>query len=142
MSPAQTAAHRTGEFHGALAALFLYEGAFMAGWHLHKHSEQLAPMTTEDEKNTGSDENDSMNGIDVKEMERFLLSLNRFVLDVATMDWPDGFPLDKNEKFCHSVFQRYWRTQNRKRRESEPGDHKFHMRFEGNKEEILSLIHI
>ncbi len=136
MSPTQTATHCAGEVHNLTPALFLYEGAFMAGWYLHKHSEQRAFMTAKDEKNTDSDENNGFNDIDVEDMAQFLVGLNRFVLDVATMDWPDGFPLDKNEKFCYSVFLRYWRTQNRKRRANESSGHEFHMRFEGNKEEI------
>lgn len=94
-------------------------------------------MATEDEEKTNQDENEPFNEMNIEGTPEFLLALNRFVLDVAKMDWPEEFPLSSDRKFCFSVFQRYWRLQRRHQRESERGNGEFHMRFEGgNKEEI------
>ena len=94
-------------------------------------------MATEDEEKTNQDENEPFNEMNIEGTPEFLLALNRFVLDVAKMDWPEEFPLSSDRKFCFSVFQRYWRLQMRHQRESERGNGEFHMRFEGgNKEEI------
>jgi len=94
-------------------------------------------MATEDEEKTNQDENEPFSEMNIEGTPEFLLALNRFVLDVAKMDWPEAFPLDKDRKFCFSVFQRYWRHLMRQQRENERGNHEFHMRFEsGNKEEI------
>ena len=93
-------------------------------------------MATEDEEKTKQDEDDPFSEMNIEGTPEFLLALNRFVLDVAKMDWPDDFPLDKDRKFSFSVFQRYWRHLMRQQRENEQGNQEFHMRFEsGNKEE-------
>ena len=94
-------------------------------------------MPTEDEEKTKQEENEPLNEMNGEVTPEFLLALNRFVLDVAEMEWPEEFPLSSDRKFCFSVFQRYWRLQMRHQRESERGNGEFHMRFEGgNKEEI------
>ena len=94
-------------------------------------------MPTEDEEKTKQEENEPLNEMNGEVTPEFLLALNRFVLDVAEMEWPEEFPLSSDRKFCFSVFQRYWRIQMRHQRESERGNGEFHMRFEGgNKEEI------
>ncbi len=94
-------------------------------------------MPTEDEEKTKQEENKPLNEMNAEVTPEFLLALNRFVLDVAEMEWPEEFPLSSDRKFCFSVFQRYWRLQMRHQRESERGNGEFHMRFEGgNKEEI------
>ena len=94
-------------------------------------------MPTEDEEKTKQEENKPLNEMNAEVTPQFLLALNRFVLDVAEMEWPEEFPLSSDRKFCFSVFQRYWRLQMRHQRESERGNGEFHMRFEGgNKEEI------
>ena len=94
-------------------------------------------MPTEDEEKTKQEENEPLNEMNAEVTPEFLLALNRFVLDVAEMEWPEEFPLSSDRKFCFSVFQRYWRLQMRHQRESERGNGEFHMRFEGgNKEEI------
>ena len=73
-------------------------------------------MPTDDEEKTKQEENEPLN---VEGTPEFLLALNRFVLDVAEMEWPEEFPLSSDRKFCFSVFQRYWRLQMRHQRESE-----------------------
>ncbi len=94
-------------------------------------------MPTDDEEKTKQEENEPLNEMNGEVTPEFLLALNRFVLDVAEMEWPEEFPLSSDRKFCFSVFQRYWRLQMRHQRESERGNGEFHMRFEGgNKEEI------
>ena len=94
-------------------------------------------MPTEDEEKTKQEENKPLNEMNAEVTPEFLLALNRFVLDVAEMEWPEEFPLSSDRKFCFSVFQRYWRLQMRHQRESERGNGEFHMRFEGgNKDEI------
>ena len=94
-------------------------------------------MPTEDEEKTKQEENKPLNEMNAEVTPEFLLALNRFVLDVAEMEWPEEFPLSSDRKFCFSVFQRYWRLQMRHQRETERGNGEFHMRFEGgNKEEI------
>ena len=94
-------------------------------------------MPTDDEEKTKQEENEPLNEMNGEVTPEFLLALNRFVLDVAEMEWPEEFPLSSDRKFCFSVFQRYWRLQMRHQRETERGNGEFHMRFEGgNKEEI------
>ena len=98
-------------------------------------------MTTEDEEKKNQDEHETSSEVDLKDANEFITALNRFVLAVASMDWPEGFPLDKNDKFCFRVFERYWRTHNRKRQENEQANAEFHMRQKGEHADP-SLIHI
>ena len=94
-------------------------------------------MPTDDEEKTKQEENEPLNEMNGEVTPEFLLALNRFVLDVAEMEWPEEFPLSSDRKFCFSVFQRYWRLQMRHQRESERGNGEFHMRFEGGKKEEI-----
>ena len=94
-------------------------------------------MATDDDEKTNPNDDDSIDEMNIEGTPEFLSALNHFVLGVAEMDWPEGFPLDKDRKFCLSVFQRYWRHLMRQQRENEQGNHEFQMRFEsGNTEEF------
>ncbi|MEC8398704.1 MAG: hypothetical protein VXZ34_03875, partial [Candidatus Thermoplasmatota archaeon] len=50
--------------------------------------------------------------------------------EVSSMDWPEEFQLDNDQKFCFSVFRTYWRQRHRGRGRREQ-ERRFHMRFEG-----------
>jgi len=87
-------------------------------------------MTTEDEHHEENDTSPADEDLSTEDMKAFLQSLNRFVHEVATMDWPDHFELDKNDKFCFSVFRSFWRQRHRQS-EQRDGNRRFHMRFQG-----------
>ena len=87
-------------------------------------------MTTEDEPRKEDDAKAGIEDRSTEEMEAYVEALNRFVHQVADMDWPEQFQLDNDEKLCFSVFRTFWRQRHRQR-EQERGNRRFHMRFEG-----------
>lgn len=87
-------------------------------------------MTTEDEHREEDDANAAKEGRSTEEMEAYVEALNRFVHQVADMDWPEQFQLDNDEKLCFSVFRTFWRQRHRQRGQ-ERENRRFHMRFEG-----------
>ena len=87
-------------------------------------------MTTDDERPEENDANTAEEDPSAQEMEAYIKALNRFVQQVADMDWPEQFQLDNDEKFCFSVFRTFWRQRHRQR-EQGGGSRRFHMRFEG-----------
>ena len=87
-------------------------------------------MTTEDEHHEENDAIPTDEDMPTEDMKAFLQSLNRFVHEVASMEWPDQFKLDNDEKFCFSVFRTFWRQRHRQS-EQRGANRRFHMRFEG-----------
>lgn len=87
-------------------------------------------MTTEDEHHEENDAIPADEDPSTEDMKAFLQALNRFVHEVATMDWPEQFQLDNDEKFCFSVFRTFWRQRHRQS-EQRGSNRRFHMRFEG-----------
>ena len=87
-------------------------------------------MTTEDERREEDDANAAKEDPSTQEMGAYVEALNRFVHQVADMDWPEQFQLDNDEKFCFSVFRTFWRQRHRQREQGR-GNRRFHMRFEG-----------
>ena len=86
-------------------------------------------MTTEDERREEDDANAAKEDPSTRDMEAYVEALNRFVHQVANMDWPEQFQLDNDEKFCYSVFRTFWRERHRQREQGR-GNRRFHMRFE------------
>ena len=66
-------------------------------------------MTTEDERREEDDANAAKEDPSTQDMEAYVEALNRFVHQVADMEWPEQFQLDNDEKFCFSVFRTFWR---------------------------------
>ena len=66
----------------------------------------------------------------LEDMQAFVEGLNHFVHEVSSIDWPEEFQLDNDQKFCFSVFRTYWRQRHRGRGRREQ-ERRFHMRFEG-----------
>ena len=87
-------------------------------------------MTTEDERREEDDANAAKEDPSTQDMEAYVQALNRFVHQVADMDWPEQFQLDNDEKFCFSVFRTFWRQRHRQREQGRE-NRRFHMRFEG-----------
>ena len=87
-------------------------------------------MTTEDEHRKEDDAEAGKEDLSTEEMEAYVEALNRFVHQVADMDWPEQFQLDNDEKLCFSVFRTFWRQRHRQREQAR-GNRRFHMRFEG-----------
>ncbi len=87
-------------------------------------------MTTEDEHHEENDDIPTDEDPYTEDTKAFLQALNRFVHEVATMDWPDHFQLDDNDTFCFSVFRTFWR-QRQRQSEHRGANRRFHMRFEG-----------
>ena len=87
-------------------------------------------MTTEDEHREENDAIAPEEDQSTEDITAFLQALNRFVHEVASMEWPDQFKLDSDEKFCFSVFRTFWRQRHRQS-EQRGANRRFHMRFEG-----------
>ena len=95
-------------------------------------------MTDEENKDKANTEEENQDIDDdlVEDMEEFVVALNRFVNLVNSLEWPEHFPLDADQKQCFSVFRTFWRQRERQRRENR-GRRGVHMRFEGlNKEDV------
>ena len=87
-------------------------------------------MTTDGDRHEEDDASPSEEESTIRDMRGFVEALNQFVHEVASMDWPEEFQLDTDEKFCFSVFRTFWRQRHRQR-EQRGGNRRFHMRFEG-----------
>ena len=107
-----------------------YEDAFARLNLLDKHWRRCCVMSDDNEERKDDQGENVEENMSLEDMQAFVEGLNHFVHEVSSMDWPEEFQLDNDQKFCFSVFRTYWRQRHRGRGRREQ-ERRFHMRFEG-----------